>query len=328
MAYNHASDRVGSVPLQHRPFLRDVLAGLAAKQRNIPCKWLYDARGTALFEQICRTNDYYVTRTELGLLRENAKIWAAHAGPNVELLEPGAGSGEKAAILLSEMVDPAGFIPFDISPTATQLAAQTVSGRCPGLPIEARIGDFTDAHDRVPRLATSQRRLLFFPGSTLGNFDRRERSQVLRTFRGWLQPGDLFLVGVDLIKDRGVLERAYDDREGVTAAFNLNLLARAQRELHASLDVRGFRHRAVFNNLAQRIEMHLVSERRQTVSVGQQRFEFLPGEFIHTENSHKFETREFAEEVRAFGFRLIDRRQDSLEYFSHLLFEATNAGVA
>lgn len=309
-------------PLE-RSFLDDVLHGLASRERNIPCKWLYDARGSLLFEEICRTNDYYVTRIELGLLREWARLWASHAGRNTELLEPGAGSGEKAVLLLSQLEAPSGYLPLDISASATELAVRSVARARPNLHIDARQGDFTAPHFEVARLPGSQRRLLFFPGSTIGNFDPGQRAKLLPTFRSWLQPGDLFLVGIDLVKDVRVLERAYDDRDGVTAAFNLNLLGRLQRELNATVDAHRFRHRAVYNEVERRIEMHLVSQWPNTVSIGEHHFRFSTGESIHTENSHKFEVDEFAEEVAGFGFRLIDQRRDAMHYFSHQLFEAT-----
>lgn len=321
MSHNHASTRFEGAPEASTSFLRDVVRGLQSRERNIPCKWLYDAKGTALFEQICGTRDYYVTRVEMGLLQTHARAWAAHAGEGTEVLEPGAGSGEKAAVLLSEMLAPAGYLPLEISPSASELAQRTVARRCPGLPIEPRIGDFTVAH-HVARLTRSKRRLLFFPGSTIGNFEPAERAGLIQNFRSWLRPGDLFLVGVDLVKERGVLEQAYDDREGVTSAFNLNLLRRMQTELNASVSMDAFRHRAVFNESRRRIEMHLVSERRHTLSVGGHNFTFLPGEFIHTENSHKFTVQEFAEEVARFAFRPLEHREDPSQYFSLQLFEA------
>lgn len=321
MSHDPESTRFNGVPKASNTFLRDVVRGLNSQERSIPCKWLYDANGTSLFEQICRTNDYYVTRVEMGVLRAYARSWAHYAGQGTEVLEPGAGSGEKAAVLLSEMFEPAGYLPLDISAAASELAQRTVARRCPGLPIAPRIGDFTVAQ-QVARLTHSKRRLLFFPGSTIGNFEPAERAALIENFRSWLRAGDLFLVGVDLVKERGVLEQAYDDREGVTSAFNLNLLRRMQTELHAAVNVDAFRHRAVFNENRRRIEMHLVSDRRQTVSVGGHHFPFLPGEFIHTENSHKFTVQGFADEVARFAFRPIEHREDDLQYFSLQLFEA------
>lgn len=320
MSHSQLSNGSNGVRKVSSPFLRDVVRGLRSTERSIPCKWLYDARGTSLFEQICRTSDYYVTRVEIALLHKYARALAARAGSGIELLEPGAGSGEKAAALLLEMVEPAGYLPLDISPAASELAQRTVARRCPGLRIEPRVGDFTVAQ-QVGRLDNSKRRLLFFPGSTIGNFDVDERATLFRNFRNWLRPGDLFLAGVDLLKERTVLERAYDDRDGVTAAFNLNLLHRMQTELDAIVDVKAFRHRAVFNEGQRRIEMHLVSQQQQDLSVGGHSFRFMPGEFIHTENSHKFDVREFAAEVAAFGFQLLERREDESCYFSLQLFE-------
>ncbi len=318
-----ATARRSAAQTTHQQFLSDVVSGFGNQPRSIPCKWLYDARGSELFEQICSTDDYYVTRTEMGLLDRHAVDIARRVGPGVEILEPGAGSGEKASLLLTALARPAAYLPLDISPAATEQAVSVVGRAHPALAVEPRVGDFMRVSaEGVPRVTASSRRLLLFPGSTLGNFSTAERRPLLRQFRNWLAPGDLLLLGVDLVKDVAVLERAYDDAQGVTAAFNLNLLERMRRELGARVEPNRFRHRAIYNEREQRVEMHLVSCEDQLVTLDGHPYSFRRGEFIHTENSHKFLPVPLSREVEHAGFRLLQRWEDERAYFSLQLYVA------
>ena len=264
-----------------------MLAALECQPRSISPKYFYDVPGSALFEQICDLPEYYPPRTEIGILEINAKAIAQQMGPGAEIVEFGAGSLRKVRILLDAADAPARYVPIDISGEHMTQAADVLRYDYPGLQVEPVVGDYTQALTLPPALQGAGRRIGFFPGSTIGNFTADEAVRFLRMSARLLHGGALVL-GADLVKDPAVLHAAYSDSQGVTAAFNLNLLARANRELEANFDLSKFAHSAFYNAPQRRIEMHLMSLRKQRVTVLGRPFELEEGETIHTENSHKF----------------------------------------
>jgi dimethylhistidine N-methyltransferase len=301
-------------------FRADVLAGLSRPQKRLPAKYFYDAAGSRLFDQITELPEYYPTRTELGILRAHAAEMAARCGPRCLLIEPGAGSLTKVRLLLDRLDRPAGYVPVDVSGEHLRGAAAALADDYPALPVTPVVADFTRPF-ALPDSAAS-RRVAFFPGSTVGNFDPPEADALLKRFARLVGPGGGVLIGIDLRKDVVVLERAYDDAAGVTAAFNLNLLVRINRELDADFDLGAFRHRAFYNRERSRIEMHLVSDGAQRVRVCGRAFDFRPGESIHTENSHKYDVTEFAARAAACGLRLDETWTDEQNYFAVLYLTA------
>lgn len=267
-------------------FRADCLHGLVQAQKTIPCKWLYDERGSALFEQICTTPEYYPSRTEMALLAEAAPWLAQRLALNTELVEFGSGASRKTRILLDAAASIARYVPIDISGRELERACAKISADYPRISVCPLLGDFTEP-SVLGRSTAGVARLGFFPGSTLGNFTRAEAVGFLRNARSLLGEGNRLLLGVDLAKDERTLLAAYDDMAGVTAAFNLNLIHRMNRELGCAIDPSAFRHRALWNGSLSRIEMHLVSLRRQTIEIGEASFLVAEGETIHTENSHK-----------------------------------------
>lgn len=287
-------------------FRADVLAGLAGSPKTLPCKYLYDDRGSRLFDRICDLPEYYPTRTELGILRRHAGDMAADLGDGCLVVEYGSGSSFKTPLLLERLRHPAGYVPVDISREPLLASAAAIGRRFPGLEVLPVWADFTadfavPATRRAPR-----RRAVFFPGSTIGNFGPPEAISLMEGIAARCGPGGGFLVGVDLRKSKAILEPAYDDAAGVTAAFNRNLLARINRELGADFDPTAFDHRAVFNETHSRVEMHLVSRRRQTVHIDNVAVRFAAGESICTEHSHKYTPAAFRDLARAAG--LVVRR--------------------
>jgi dimethylhistidine N-methyltransferase len=268
-------------------FRGDLYAALSAPVRRISPKYFYDAQGSALFDAICEVPAYYPTRTELGILHRHAGDIAALAGPRAEVVEFGAGSLTKARVLLDALDRPSRFLPIDISGEHLQAAAARLQADYAGLEVLPVVGDYTQALQLPPRLTGAGRRVGFFPGSTIGNFTPEQAVHFLQMAARVLRGGALVL-GADLVKDPAVLHAAYNDEEGVTAAFNLNLLARANRELGTDFDMAGFAHGAFYNSPQRRIEMHLVSRARQQVRLDGQTFSFEEGETLHTENSYKF----------------------------------------
>jgi len=274
-------------PVVASGFAHDLLAALSTTPRSIAPKYFYDVQGSALFDQICDLPEYYPTRTELGILRDSAPEIAARMGPNAELVEFGAGSLTKVRLLLDAMQTPIRFVPIDISGEHLTLAAQALERDYPALQVKPVVADYTQAFSLPASAPGTGQRVGFFPGSTIGNFAPHEAVQFFSMAANVLRGGAL-VVGADLIKDPGTLHAAYSDAQGVTAAFNLNLLARANRELGADFDLAQFTHSAFYNAPLQRIEMHLMSRTRQTVRVCGQHFVFEEGETLHTENSYKF----------------------------------------
>ncbi|WP_207461197.1 L-histidine N(alpha)-methyltransferase [Azospirillum sp. SYSU D00513] len=268
-------------------FLSDVTEGLSAARKSLPCKYFYDRIGSQLFDEICTLEEYYPTRTETALLRDTAGEIAGLAGPGISLVELGSGSSVKVRILLDALEVPAMYVPVDISQDHLIMAAARLSSDYPGLAVAPVVADYVREFPLPPGIPT-ERVLAFFPGSTIGNFRPAEAIGFLNQLGRRLGSGSRLLVGVDLRKDPEVLEAAYDDARGVTAAFNLNLLVRINRELDGDFDLDGFAHRARYDAARGRIEMHLVSLARQTVRVAGRAFLFEEGESIHTENSYKY----------------------------------------
>jgi dimethylhistidine N-methyltransferase len=276
----HAAALVGA-------FAQDLMRALAQRPRSISPKYFYDAQGSRLFDRICELPEYYPTRTELGILAQYAGEIAALMGPRAEVVEFGAGSLRKVRLLLAAMREPARYLPIDISGDHLHRSASALKSDYPGLAVLPVVADYTQHIELPSRLAGEGQRVGFFPGSTIGNFTPQEAEVFLRSAARALRGGAL-LLGADLVKDPAVLHAAYNDAQGVTAAFNLNLLARANRELGTRFVLEQFAHSAFYNAPFQRIEMHLVSRQRQKVALGGECYEFEEGEALHTENSYKF----------------------------------------
>ncbi len=271
-------------------FLADVISGLQSTPRSVPCKYLYDARGSALFDAICRTEDYYVTRADLALHDRHLPEICDRIGPQAHIIEFGSGSGLKTRRLLERLQQPRAYTPIEISAAALEASINDLQADLPHIEIQPVQADYTnDIPDRHFQLVPpAKRRVVYFPGSTIGNFDHAEAIAFLQRMRHIAGDSGAVLIGVDLLKPESTLLHAYDDAEGITSEFNRNLLIRMQRELDARVDIDAFRHEARFNRKLSRVEMHLVATRRTNIEIDGQRFEFAPGESIHTENSYKY----------------------------------------
>ena len=285
---------------QQDTFADNLLAGLAKAPKEVACKYFYDETGSRLFDEICGLPEYYQTRTETLLLTRHAREIAALMGEHVEILEYGAGSLRKVRILLDALEAPRAYTPVDISGDYLAQVVRELAADYPALTLRPVIGDFTEALD-IPALVDNPRRAGFFPGSTIGNFRPDAALALLRRMRAGLNGGGL-LIGVDLVKDPARLHAAYNDAAGITALFNKNLLVRANRELGMDFDPAAFAHYAPYNAGAQRIEMYLVSLKRQRVRLRGQEFEFAQGEPVHTEDSHKYTIESFREMACRAGF--------------------------
>ncbi len=301
-------------------FRAELIEGLSKPQKSLSPKWFYDAEGSRLFEDITRLPEYYPTRREAALLRDLAPSLAARFGDNAVLVEFGSGASEKTRILLDAAPSLAAYVPIDISPDALAEAAASISAAYPHLEVVPFVGDFLNL-DALPELGRG-RRIGFFPGSTIGNLDRDQAIQFLSAARERLAPGALFILGVDLVKDPAVLVAAYDDAQGVTAAFNRNVLVRANREVGTDFDIDGFEHLALWNGEQSRMEMHLRAVRDQRVSVGDRVFDFAAGETIHTESSRKFTHKAIAAMAEASGWTLVSVDQGSEPSVALAVFSA------
>lgn len=269
------------------PFALDVIAGLTASPKRLPPKYLYDEAGCRLFERITEQPEYYLTRTEMEILEGQASAIAASIPPGAALVEFGTGTSTKARILLRAAPQLSAYVPVDLAAESLEREAEGVRQDFPQLKVFPVVADFMTPFALPPELKGT-RCVGFFPGSTIGNFEPAEAEDLLRRFGRILGQGAHMIVGVDLVKDPATLETAYDDDAGVTAAFNLNLLSRINRELAGRFDPAAFAHRAVFNSQASRIEMHLVAREEQAVLIGSDTFTFAAGETIHTESSYKY----------------------------------------
>lgn len=302
-------------------FRADVLKGLGEAQKAIPARWLYDSAGSELFERITALPEYYPTRAETEILETKADEFAEKIGKGRAVVEFGSGSSLKTPLLL-RAISPAAYVPLDISGEFLRAAADDLAAKFPGLPVIPVEADFMRRVE-FPAEAADLPKLGFFPGSTIGNMVARTSVDLLRTMRATLGEGALLLIGMDLIKDKAVLEAAYDDAEGVTAEFNLNLVHRINRELDADIPVDQLRHEARWIDEYARIEMHLVAEEDITFTVAGSQFSMRKGETIHTENSHKFDRRTSSTLLLAGSWTPVARWTDDEGRFSLILAEAT-----
>jgi len=297
-------------------FRDEVLSGLRKTPKELPTKYLYDARGSQLYERICALDEYYPPRTEIAIMKAHIADIVARLGPNTRLIEYGCGNCAKTRILLDSLPDISGYIPIDISIEQLRHVARELTSHYPGLPLSPVCADYTGDFELPPPGRPGERTAVYFPGSTIGNFGPEAARDFLRHIAATCGPGGALLIGVDLKKDPDVLHRAYNDREGVTAAFNLNLLARINRELDGDFDLDAFRHYAFYNPTEGRIEMHLVSLREQTAYVGDASVPFARGESIWTESSYKFSLEGFAALAQSAGFRVDRVWTDERQWFS------------
>jgi len=296
-------------------FLADVQSGLSRSPKTLPCKYLYDERGSQLFEEITEVDDYYPTRADLEATTANVSAIEQHIGPGARLVELGSGSSTKTRVLLDHL-DIAAYIPVEISADALEESVDTLRAAYPDLEVLPLCADYTQPLDLPVPSQPFARTVVYYPGSTIGNFHPPDAIAFLRRIQRAVQPDGGLLIGVDLKKDKAVLERAYNDREGVTAAFNLNLLTRINRELPAKFTLEAFHHEARYDEGLGRIEMHLVSDEDQDVKVGEQTFHFAAGETIRTEESYKYSRQEFARLAQEAGFEVTAFWTDGAERFS------------
>lgn len=280
----------------------DILRGLTARQKRISPKYFYDERGSKLFDRICGLDEYYITRTELDLMQRNLPEIATLVGPRAAVVELGAGSTTKVRMLLDHLHDPAAYVPVDISRDYLLEQVEELAADYPNVHIQPVVADFTRPFRLPEHPVIPERNLIFFPGSTIGNFSRARALELLTFMAAEAKLGGALLIGVDLRKDPAILHAAYNDEAGITAEFNLNVLARLNRELDADFCLGDFEHCAVYDEIESRIEMRLVSTRRQTVNVADVRVTFDEGEHIVTEHSHKYSVGEFRGLARHAGF--------------------------
>lgn len=283
-------------------FRTAALAGLAKSPKTLPCKYFYDARGARLFEQICELDEYYPTRTELSIMRDHVAEMAQVIGPRARVVELGSGEGVKTRLLLEALERPVEYVPVDISAEQLAHVARSLRQRFPYVRISPIVADYTHAF-ALPPCPGAARTVAYFAGSTIGNFEPEDALTFLTRTAALCGPGGGLLLGVDLKKDTNVLEAAYNDREGVTAAFNMNLLSRINRELGGDFREDAFRHQAIYNEALGRIEMHLFSKVSQRVHVGPATFGFEAGESIVTEYSYKYDVEQMAALAARAGFK-------------------------
>lgn len=297
-------------------FREEVLAGLRRPQKSLPCKYFYDAEGARLFERICELSEYYPTRVELGIMEAHVRDMAARLGPGCLVIEYGSGAGRKTRMLLRHLARPVGYVPIDISTEQLLAEATALAAMFPALEILPVAADYTDRYEVPSPRGRPARRVVYFPGSTIGNFHPEAAVEFLRHVAEQCGPGGALLIGVDLKKDPGVVHRAYNDEAGVTAAFNENLLVRINRELGARLPVDRFRHHAFYDPREGRVEMHLVSLDDRVEEVCGERFSFERGESIWTESSYKYTVKGFARLAEAAGFSVARVWTDADAMFS------------
>jgi dimethylhistidine N-methyltransferase len=297
-------------------FLRDVVLGLSQSRKELPCKYFYDERGSSLFDEICGLDEYYLTRTEVAILRQHAPDMASALGEDCELIELGSGSGLKTRLLLEQLRAPRAYVPVDISREPLERSARDLARRFPGLRIHPVHADFTGTFS-IPETGDPRaRRVVYFPGSTIGNFSPEAALGLFRTIARLVGESGGFLIGFDLDKDESIVLPAYNDRRGVTAEFNLNILARINAELHADFDLDAFSHRADYHRDLERVEMHLVSRGAQVVRIAEMEFAFAAGETIRTECSHKYSFEHFNRLTKRAGFTLHQQWLDANGHFS------------
>ena len=297
-------------------FLRDVRQGLAGRPKTLPCKYFYDAEGSRLFDRICELDEYYLTRAELQIMERHVSEMVDLLGPRCMLIEYGSGSSLKTQVLLDHLHEPAAYVPIDISDAYLQESTRRLTERYPSLAIYPVVADYMNAFP-VPEVPGAvRRRVVYFPGSTIGNFEPDAATDFLRRIRGVCGEDGGLLIGVDLKKDRETLEAAYNDREGVTAAFNLNILRRVNAELGGEFDLERFRHRAVYDADEGRVEMHIISLEEQRVRLDGAMVSFDAGESICTEYSYKYSIEEFEGMAADAGFERRRTWTDEANRFS------------
>ncbi len=298
---NHASSPQEKQSDVDSDFAADVIAGLSQSQKSIPCKYLYDQRGSQLFEAITKTPEYYPTRTETALLEKHASEIADLMGAGAHLIEFGSGSSIKVRIILDAAPGLASYVPVDISHDHLMEAAASIAKDYPNLQVLPVTADFTQPFS-FPESVRAGRKIGFFPGSTIGNFTTKEAESFLSNAARMLDAGGGLLIGADLIKDSKILNAAYNDEGGVTSKFSLNLLQRINREIGGNFDASRFRHHARYNPDTERVEIFIESREKQTVRINGEHFDFKAGERIHTENSHKYDIEKFQTLARKSGF--------------------------
>ena len=306
---------VSELPPAGSDFLADLIAGLSSNPRTLPCKYFYDERGAALFQKICELPEYYITRTEIDILDRNRAEIASHLGANIELIGLGTGAGTKTRILIEALESPTVYIPVDISEKQLRESIALFQRIFPDLEILPVCADYLQPVVLPSSSRKAARNIVYFPGSTIGNFEPTEAEEFLRRVANVCRQNGGLLIGADLKKDPHVLEAAYNDSAGVTAQFNLNLLDRINRELGADFDLDQWRHRAIYNSDAGRIEMHLISEIDQFVHVDERKFHFRRGEKIITEFSYKYAPEEFAAVAGKAGFEFVRMWTDDARLF-------------
>lgn len=294
--------------------LSDVLEGLQQSQKTLPSKYFYDQKGSELFEEITELDEYYLTRTELQIMQEKIQQIANKLGEKIQLVELGSGSSFKTRLLLDHLQNIHSYIPVDISRSFLDDVAQNLQEEYPELKIQAIATDYTTSL-HLPELPDEVKRIIYFPGSTIGNFTKENAEEFLGLIANSLHQNDGLLIGFDLVKNRDTLLAAYNDSLGVTAEFNKNILQRINNELDANFDLNRFEHKAIFNEEKSRIEMHLVSRSKQVVNIGGEKITFEKGETIHTENSHKYTLSSFREMTNPY-FKEVITWTDSNEYFA------------
>ena len=302
-------------------FFAEVIDGLSRQPKSIPPKFFYDAKGSQLFDAICELPEYYPTRTETQILKQNAEEIASTVGENSFIIEPGSGSGHKIRLLL-DALKPHVYMPMDISKEHLLNAAKELAADFPWLEVHAACADFT-TELTIPEPNQHEHKIAFFPGSSIGNFEPVDAVGFLRHLGDIVGKGGGLLIGVDLKKDSSVLSAAYNDASGVTAQFNKNLLTRINRELDADFQLNNFEHKAFYNEDKGRVEMHLVSNCPQAVKVDDSMFNFDEGETIHTENSYKYTVAEFEALASTAGYKLIKVWIDANSLFSLQFYEFT-----
>lgn len=308
-------------------FLADVVDGLGAEPKTLPCKYFYDEKGSLLFEDICLLGEYYITRTEMQMLQNYGEEIAELIGPQAVLIEPGSGAGEKVQLLLNLLDNPAVYIPIEISGEILQRSTQIIQNKHPELMVYPVEADFSAPLDIIASTIEEQvggNRCLFFPGSTIGNFSPDQAVSLLQQFAKLIGDEGSMLVGVDRLKDRNTLVAAYDDALGVTADFNKNLLTRINNELGGDFSLDQFQHQARFNEEESRIEMHLISQQEQSIQIADNEFHFQSQESIHTENSYKYSDEVFAELVADSGLKIKKHWMDADKLFSLYLLTVDN----
>ena len=303
-------------------FYAEVIDGLSQIPKSIPPKFFYDEAGSRLFDAICDLPEYYPTRTEMAILSKNAAEIANIIGEQSLIIEPGSGSSKKVRLLLDEF-KPHAYMPMDISKQHLINAAHELAEDYPWLHIHAACADFT-TELTIPEPRQHQRKIAFFPGSSIGNFEPEDAIEFLKHLSSLVGENGGLLIGVDLKKDSAILHDAYNDKQGITAQFNKNLLTRINRELNADFDQNQFEHYAFYNSDKGRIEMHLISQRLSEVTIGSNCFEFAESESLHTENSYKYTIEEFQSLAAQSGFQLQQVWTDNQSLFSLQYYEANN----